>query len=73
MNEIGKPILGLGLALVVIGGVPILAARVGMPLGRLPGDFLQRGKHAAVYVPLVPCIAIGVIPTVILYVISRFR
>ncbi|MGH9589925.1 MAG: DUF2905 domain-containing protein [Terracidiphilus sp.] len=73
MNEIGKIILGLGLALVVIGAVLILAGRVGVPLGRMPGDFVYRGKHAAVYFPFVTCIVISVILTVILYVISRLR
>ena len=73
MIQIGKLILGLGLALVVIGAVLMLAGRVGVPMGRLPGDFVYRGKHATVYFPLVTCIVISVILTVILYVISRFR
>jgi hypothetical protein len=73
MVEIGKLILGLGLALVIIGGVLMLAGRVGVPMGRLPGDFVYRGKHATVYFPLVTCIVISVILTLILYVISRFR
>lgn len=73
MNEIGKLILGLGLALVVIGTVLILAGRVGVPMGRLPGDFVYRGKHATVYFPLVTCIVISVVLTLVIYVISRFR
>ncbi|HEV2135239.1 MAG TPA: DUF2905 domain-containing protein [Terracidiphilus sp.] len=73
MNQLGKLLLGLGLALVVIGGVLILAGRVGVPLGRLPGDFVYRGKHTTVYFPLVTCIVISVVLSLILYVISRFR
>lgn len=73
MNQLGKLILGLGLALVVIGGVLMLAGRMGLPLGRLPGDFVYRGKHTTVYFPLVTCIVISVVLTVILYVISRMR
>ena len=73
MNEIGKLILCLGLALVAIGAVLMLAGRMGVPMGRLPGDFVYRGKHATVYFPLVTCIVISVILTVILYAISRFR
>lgn len=73
MNQLGKLILGLGLALVVIGGVLMLAGRMGLPLGRLPGDFVYRGKHTTVYFPLVTCIVVSVVLTLILYVISRFR
>jgi hypothetical protein len=73
VNQLGKLILGLGLALVVIGGVLMLAGRMGLPLGRLPGDFVYRGKHTTVYFPLVTCIVISVVLTLIFYVISRFR
>lgn len=73
MNQLGKLLFGLGLALVVIGGVLMLAGRVGLPLGRLPGDFVYRGKHATVYFPLVTCIVISVVLTLIFYLISRFR
>jgi hypothetical protein len=51
----------------------MLAGRLGVPMGRLPGDFVYRGKHATVYFPLVTCIVISVVLTVILYAISRFR
>ncbi len=73
MNQLGKLILGLGLALVVIGGVLMLAGRMGLPLGRLPGDIVYRGKHTTVYFPLVTCLVISVVLTLIFYVISRFR
>lgn len=73
MHQLGKLLLGLGVALVVIGGVLLLAGRAGAPIGRLPGDFIYRGKHATVYFPLVTCIVISVVLTLILYVISRFR
>lgn len=73
MNQLGKLLLVLGLALVVIGAVLMLAGRAGLPLGRLPGDFVYRGKHTTVYFPLVTCIVISVVLTLIFYVISRFR
>ena len=73
MNALVKLILGLGLALVVIGAVLILAGRMGLPLGRLPGDIVYRGKRTTFYFPLVTCIVISVVLSLILYVISRFR
>lgn len=73
MHQLGKLLLGLGLALVVIGAVLMLAGRAGVPIGRLPHDFVYRGKHATVYFPLVTCLVISVVLTLILYVISRFR
>ena len=45
MAEMGRILVALGVALVVIGGIVMLLGRTGMPLGRLPGDFLYRGKN----------------------------
>lgn len=73
MPQLGKLLLGLGLALVVIGAVLMLAGRAGLPLGRLPGDIVYRGRHTTFYFPLVTCIILSVVLSLILYVISRFR
>jgi hypothetical protein len=73
MIELGKALLGLGLLLVVIGAVLLLAARFGLPLGRLPGDFAYRGKNVAVFFPLGTSILISVVLSILFYLISRFR
>lgn len=73
MAEIGKALVGLGLLLVVVGAGLMLAGRLGWPLGRLPGDFVWKGKHAQVFFPLGTSIAISVVLTVVLWLLSRFR
>ncbi|MGB6830851.1 MAG: DUF2905 domain-containing protein [Terracidiphilus sp.] len=73
MNEIGKFLVGIGLLLVLVGIFVIVAARIGLPLGRLPGDIAYRGKHVSVYIPLGTCILISVVFTLSLYLISKFR
>jgi hypothetical protein len=73
MNNLGKALLGLGLLLAVIGAVLLLAGRLGLPLGRLPGDFAYKGKHVSVYFPLGTCILISIVLSAILYLFSRFR
>jgi len=73
MTELGKAILMLGLIFVVIGAILVFAGRIGMPLGRLPGDFAWRGKNVRVYFPLGTSILISILLTAIFYLISRFR
>jgi hypothetical protein len=73
MIELGKTLLGFGLLLVVIGAVLLIAARFGLPLGRLPGDFAYRGKNVSVFFPLGTSILISVVLSILLYLISRFR
>ena len=73
MNEIGKAILGFGLLLVALGAALMIAGRIGLPLGRLPGDVAYKGKNVSVYFPLGTSILISIVLSVILYIVSRFR
>jgi len=73
MTEIGKMIVGLGLVVVVLGVVLIVAGRTHLPIGRLPGDILYRGKHTTFYFPLATSIVISVVLSLVLYLIARVR
>jgi hypothetical protein len=73
MIELGKMLLGLGLLLVVIGAVLLIAARFGLPLGRLPGDFAYRGKNVSVFFLLGTSILISVVLSILVYLVTRFR
>jgi hypothetical protein len=73
MAEIGKILVGFGILLIVVGGVVMLLGRSGLPLGRLPGDFLYRGKSTTFYFPLATSILISVVLSLLLFLIGRFR
>jgi hypothetical protein len=73
MAEMGRLLLILGIALVVIGGIIMLLGRTGVPLGRLPGDILYRGKNTTFYFPLASSILISVVLSIILFLIGRMK
>ncbi len=73
MAEMGRLLVILGITLVVIGGVIILLGRTGLPLGRLPGDILYRGKNTTFYFPLATSIVLSVVLSVILFLLSHFK
>jgi hypothetical protein len=73
MAELGRLLLMLGIALVVIGGIVMLLGRTGLPLGRLPGDFLYRGKNTTFYFPLASSILISIVLSIILFLIERMK
>jgi hypothetical protein len=73
MAELGRLLLMLGIALVVIGGIVMLLGRTGLPLGRLPGDFLYRGKNTTFYFPLASSILISVVLSIVLFLIGRLK
>jgi hypothetical protein len=73
MAELGKALLAIGILIAVIGAVLFFAARLGLPLGRLPGDFSFGSRNFRVYVPLGTSILISIVLTAILYLLSRLR
>jgi Protein of unknown function (DUF2905) len=73
VTEIGKMLLFFGVVLVAIGLVLILFGRTNLPIGRLPGDILYRGKHTTFYFPLATSILLSVVLSVVFYLIARIR
>jgi len=73
MQDIGRWLVGIGLLLALIGALILLSGRIGLPLGRLPGDFSYKGKNVSFYFPLGTSILISIILSLILYFLSRFR
>jgi hypothetical protein len=73
MNELGKLLLVVGLVLVVGGLVLIFLGRTNLPLGRLPGDIIYRGKNTTFYFPLATSILLSVVLSVILYLVGRLK
>ena len=73
MAEAGKLLIFFGLVLVACGAGMMLLGRSHLPLGRLPGDMIYRGKNTTVYFPLATCILVSVVLTVAMYVIERLR
>jgi hypothetical protein len=73
MAEMGRMLVVVGVALVVIGGIVMLLGKTGLALGRLPGDFLYRGKNTTFYFPLASCIVISAVLSVVLFLIGRIK
>ena len=64
LGDIGRALIGLAMVLAVVGGVLMLAGRVG--LGRLPGDLSFGTGGVRVYIPLATCLLVSLIATVVL-------
>jgi hypothetical protein len=71
MQGLGRLLIGLGLLLLAAGAAVLLIGRLGIPLGRLPGDVTWRGKHATVYFPIVTCIVLSVVLTLVFWVLGK--
>jgi len=72
MENIARFLIISGIILILIGGGVYLAAKFGIPLGRLPGDIrIERGS-GAFYFPIVTSCVLSILLTIILNVIIRF-
>jgi hypothetical protein len=72
METIARYLMLGGIALFLIGGGVYLAAKFGIPLGRLPGDIRIEGENGTFYFPLASSILVSVVLTILLNMIVRF-
>jgi hypothetical protein len=72
METFARYIIIGGIVLILIGAGVYLAAKLGIPLGRLPGDIRIEGENGSFYFPLTSSILVSVVLTIILNLISRF-
>jgi len=63
----------VGLLIAAAGLVLMLVGRTNLPIGRLPGDILYRGKHTTFYFPLATSILVSVVLSLILYLVAKLR
>jgi len=71
MADLGKLLLFLGGVIILIGAALLVAGRFHLPLGRLPGDFVIRGKHSVFYFPLATCIILSIVLSLIVWLFNR--
>jgi Protein of unknown function (DUF2905) len=72
MSELGKVLIFFGMLLVVFGLVLVFGSRLHLPIGRLPGDVVYRGKNTTVYFPIVTSILLSIVLSLVFYLISKF-
>ena len=51
----------------------ILLGRMNLPLGRLPGDIVYRGKRTTFYFPLATSVVVSVVLSIVMYLVGRWR
>jgi hypothetical protein len=69
ISTVGRLLLVVGIMVVAVGGFLALGGR--LPFGRLPGDISIQGQNGGFFFPVVSCIVISVVLTVVLNLIIR--
>jgi hypothetical protein len=72
-REIGKTLLVIGVVLVGVGVLLLSGARLPYRIGRLPGDIVIQGRNGSFYFPIVTCIVVSVLFTLLMWILNLFR
>lgn len=73
MQNLGKTILMMGLALVAVGLALTLAGKLNLPFGKLPGDITYQKRNVTIFAPFGSMILISLIVSIILNIFSRWK
>ena len=69
----GRTLILVGFIFIAVGALVIGLNRLGLPLGRLPGDLAWRGKHVSVFAPLGSSLVLSILLSLILYAVTHLR
>jgi hypothetical protein len=73
LRDSGKLLVLLGVLLAIVGVFLRSGAKLPFRLGRLPGDIVYRGERGAFYFPIVTCLVLSAVLTLVFWLIGRFR
>lgn len=72
MENFARLLVVGGIILIILGGCAFLAAKTGVPFGKLPGDFRIQGQNATFFFPCMTSILLSIVLTIVLNIIIRF-
>lgn len=72
-RELGKVLVVCGLALAAIGAFLLASGKLPLRLGHLPGDISYKGTNSSFYFPVVTCILLSVVLSLVMWLVNHFR
>ena len=67
----GRALIALGILLVIVGLAVEYAPRLPFRIGRLPGDIYIHRDNTTFYFPIVTCILVSLVLTLLLWIFNR--
>jgi hypothetical protein len=69
----GKFLIFLGVLLAGLGFVLYFGAKLPFRLGQLPGDIVYRGRNATFYFPVVTCLVLSAVITLLTWLLTLMK
>jgi len=67
----GRTLIFVGLALLLVGVLILIGERSPVRLGRLPGDIIIRNKNSTFYFPIVSCLVVSALLSLVFWIIGK--
>jgi hypothetical protein len=71
MAPLGRMLIVLGLGIAGLGLLLTFAGRLPFRIGRLPGDIFIQGKNSTFYFPLMTCLILSLLFSLVLWIFRR--
>jgi hypothetical protein len=68
---VGRALIAIGILLVIVGVAVEYAPRLPFRIGRLPGDIYIHRDNTTFYFPIVTCIVVSLVLTLLLWIFNR--
>jgi hypothetical protein len=68
---LGRTLITFGIILIALGLLVTFSGRLPFRFGRLPGDIVFQGKHGTFYFPIVTCLLISFVLTLVGWLLTR--
>ena len=70
-DSFGRWMIVIGLGIAAIGVLMVVLSRMGLPIGRLPGDLRLQGENVTCLIPMASMILISLLLTIALNILLR--
>jgi hypothetical protein len=73
LRTLGKLFIFLGVMMAGLGAVLYFGGRLPFRLGQLPGDIVYRGRNTTLYVPIVTCLLLSAVITLLSWLLTMLK
>jgi hypothetical protein len=70
-GNVGRALIILGIVLVIVGLTVSYGPRMPFRIGRLPGDIYIHKNNTTFYFPIVTCILVSVVLSLVMWIFNR--
>lgn len=68
---LGRLLIVAGIALIVLGVIVTFGSRLPIKFGHLPGDIYYQGRNGNFYFPVVTCLLLSAVLSLVMWLINR--